>query len=69
LSSIQFLADVDNKMKIIDCWGVKEPDVPILMDLLASPRPADGQQRVMDFFFHTEQESVAPILLDAIKEV
>jgi hypothetical protein len=37
LSSIQFLADVDNKMKTLDCWGIVESDIPILMDLLASP--------------------------------
>jgi hypothetical protein len=68
LSSIQFLADVDNGMKIIDCWEVEESDIPILIKLLASPRP-DGQQRVMQFYFSLEQLPVAQKLLDAIKEV
>jgi hypothetical protein len=68
LSSLRFVADVDNKMNKMDCWGVVESDIPILMDLLASPRP-DGQQRVMEFYFQREQRSMAPILLDAIKEV
>jgi hypothetical protein len=66
LSSIQLLPDLDNKMKIIDCYGIQEWDIPILMGFLASPR-ADGQQRVMHmlFWFGTTAQK----LLDAIKEV
>jgi hypothetical protein len=66
LSSIEFLPDLDNKMKIINCWLLKEWDIPILMRCLASPR-ADGQQRVMHM--HFLPEPVAQKLLDALKEV
>jgi hypothetical protein len=69
LSSIQFLPGVDNKMKIIDCYEIKEWDIPILftiMQFLASPR-ADGQQRVMQM--HYLFKTTVQKLLDAIKEV
>jgi hypothetical protein len=66
LSNIQFLPNVDNKMKIIRCYGIEEPDIPMLMEFLASPR-ADGQQRVMQICFLFEP--AAQRLLDAIKEV
>jgi hypothetical protein len=68
LSTIEFLPDVDNKMKSIDCWGVEESDIQILMQFLASPR-SDGQQRAMCMFIRDDQLAVAQQLLDAIKEV
>jgi hypothetical protein len=46
LPIIQFQPDVDNKMKRINCYSIEEPDIPILMQFLASKR-ADGQQRVI----------------------
>jgi hypothetical protein len=55
LSNIQFLPDVDNKMKIIVGYGIEESDIPILMGFLASPR-ADGQQRVMKMYFGAPEE-------------
>jgi hypothetical protein len=67
LSNIQFLPDVDNKIKRIDCYGVKESDIPILMHFLASPR-ADGQQRVMQMHFRSGELPMAQFL-DAIIEV
>jgi hypothetical protein len=67
LSNIQFLPNVDNKMKSIHCYGIMEElDIPILMHFLASPR-ADGQQRVMNI--QLLFEPAVPKLLDAIKEV
>jgi hypothetical protein len=68
LSNIKFLPDMDNKIKRIDCYGVEELDIPILMPFLASPR-ADGQQRVMHMYIRNDQLPVVPKLLDAIKEV
>jgi hypothetical protein len=70
MSSIQFLPNVDNKMKIIDinCHGTEEPDIPILIQFLATPRP-DGQQRVIKMYFFIEQLPMAQKILDAIKEV
>jgi hypothetical protein len=68
LSNIQFLPDVDNKMKRIDCFGIGELDIPILMEFLASPR-ADGQQRVIHMHFLLGEVAMAKKLLDAIKEV
>jgi hypothetical protein len=69
LSNIQFLPDVDNKMKIINCYGIEESTIPILMHFLASPR-ADGQQRVMKMYFGAPEElPMAQKLLDAVKEV
>jgi hypothetical protein len=67
LSNIPFLPNVDNKIKRIDCFGIEESDIPILMAFLASPR-ADRQQRVMDMYIRYDQLSVVPKLLDAIKE-
>jgi hypothetical protein len=67
LSNIQFLPDVDNKMKKIRCYGIMESDIPILMQLLASPR-ADGQQRVMQMHFRSGDLPMAQKLLVAIKE-
>jgi hypothetical protein len=68
LSSIQFLPDLDNKMRRINCCGIVESDIviPILMQFLASPR-ADGQQRVMQIEFRLGP--VVQKLLNAIKEV
>jgi hypothetical protein len=68
LSNIQFLPDVDNKMKRIDYGRFEELDIPKLIGLLASPR-ADGQQRVIIIHILFVQLSVAQKLLDAIKEV
>jgi hypothetical protein len=66
LSNIQFLPDVDNKMKRIDCFGIEESNIPILIKFFASPR-ADGQQRVIhiDFLLGVARQK----FLDAIKEV
>jgi hypothetical protein len=73
MSNIQFLADVDNKMGRIqiDCYGMQstaDTDIPILMQLLASPR-ADGQQRVISMHFWLRQLTVAQKFLDEIKKV
>jgi hypothetical protein len=68
LSNIQFVPNADNKVDIIDCFGIEESDIPILMHFLASPR-ADGKQRVMKMHFWEGQLPVAQKLLDAIKEV
>jgi hypothetical protein len=65
LSSIQFLPDVDNKVKRIDGYLIEESNVPVLIQFLASPR-ADGQQRVMKMHLY---EPAAQKLLDAIKKV
>jgi hypothetical protein len=68
LSNIQFLPDVDNKLDRIDCCGIEESDIPILVEFLASPRP-DVQQRVMRIHFCDEQLPAAQTFLDAIKAV
>jgi hypothetical protein len=68
LSNIQFLPDVDNKMKNIHCIGLGESDIPILMQFLASAR-ADGKQRVMKILFGPRELAMAQNLLDALKEV
>jgi hypothetical protein len=46
LSNIQYLPDIHNKMLIIHLGFEQASDIPILMKMLASPRP-DGQQRVI----------------------
>jgi hypothetical protein len=66
-SNIQFLPNVDNKVERIDCWGVEEWEIPILIQFLASPR-ADGQQRVLLMEIQLRNEKVQK-LMDAIKEV
>jgi hypothetical protein len=68
LSNIQFLPNVDNKMKRIDCYEIEESDIPFLVEFLASPRD-DGQQRVMHVHFRSGELPAAQKLLDAIKEV
>jgi hypothetical protein len=68
LSNIQFLPDVDNKLKRIFCYGIEESDIPILMQFLASPR-ADLQQRVIKIYFRLRELPMAQKMLDAIKEV
>jgi hypothetical protein len=68
LSNIQFLQDVDNKMKIIYCSGIEESDIPIIMQFLPSPRP-DGKQRMLCLEFLDEQLPLTQKLVDAIKEV
>jgi hypothetical protein len=68
LSNLQFLADVDNNMKRIECYETEQSSIPILMQFLTSPRP-DGQQRVMRLFIPEEQLTTVLTLFDAIKKV
>jgi hypothetical protein len=46
MPDIQYLTDFDNKMPIIALYPRMGSDIPILMKMLASPRP-DGRQRVI----------------------
>jgi hypothetical protein len=66
LSNIQFLPEVDNQVKGIDCCGLEESDIPILMAFLASPR-SDGRQRVMIMYLSSRELPAAQKMLDAIK--
>jgi hypothetical protein len=50
VTNIKCLKDVEDKLRV-NCLSVdEESDIPILMELLASPRP-DGQQRVVFLYF------------------
>jgi hypothetical protein len=67
LPNIQYLPDIDNKMKYIDLYFEHEQasEIPILMKMLASPRP-DGQQRVIYIEY---AENLVLELIRTIKEV
>jgi hypothetical protein len=63
LSNIQYLPDIDNKLQKIYLYP-KVLDIPMLMKMLASPRP-DGQQRVI----YMQHKHFPRKMLKAIKEV
>jgi hypothetical protein len=65
--NIKCLQDVEDKMLPIYFLRIEEEsDIPILMELLASPRP-DGQQRVVCPYF--PKEDLQQKLVAAIKKV
>jgi hypothetical protein len=66
MASIPSLSNLDNKMQKIKFDIIHERDIPLLMNMLASPRP-DGQQRVICLAFQGNQ--FTQIMLDAIKKV
>jgi hypothetical protein len=65
---VQYLPDIDNKMQKVCLYINKETglalDIPMLMKMLASPRP-DGEQRVI--YFHREE--LTRKIMEAIKKV
>jgi hypothetical protein len=61
-SNIQYLADFDNKMTSISMCLKQASEIPILMKMLALPRP-DGQQRVIDI------SSEGVLILEFIKTI
>jgi hypothetical protein len=66
LASIPSLPDLDNKLQKIKIYKYHERDIPLLMQMLASPRP-DGQQRVICVPYLNNQ--LKGKILDAIKKV
>jgi hypothetical protein len=65
LTNVQYLPDIDNKMQKIGLYLSTVSDFPIIMKMLASPRP-DGQQRVI---YIPREVNLICILLNTIKEV
>jgi hypothetical protein len=75
IGNIQFLPDMDNKMHQLELTVDEDTDIdvgiPLLMKMLATPRP-DGQQRVIWLFFCDEVvfDNETPMkMLDTIKQV
>jgi hypothetical protein len=66
MANIESLSDLDNKMQKIKFDNIYESDIPLLIKMLASPRP-DGQQRVIRVPFQDNQSTQK--MLDAIKKV
>jgi hypothetical protein len=66
-STIKHLQDMDNKMQSIRFYLIKEEtDIPLLMNMLATPR-ADGQQHVV--ILERFQKSLAHKMVNAIMKV
>jgi hypothetical protein len=67
LANIPFLPDMDNqKSQLYFLYVDADTDIPLLMKMLATPRP-DGQQRVIKLFVKRRQFVMK--MLDAIKQV
>jgi hypothetical protein len=67
-STIKYLQDMDNKMKTIRFYLIKEDsDIPLLMNMLKTPR-ADGKQHVV-ILDHFREKFPPQKMLNAIKQV
>jgi hypothetical protein len=67
MGNIPFLPpDMENKTRQISSEVYADTDIPLLMEMLATPRP-DGQQRMIRLFF--EEYQLAMRMVDAIKQV
>jgi hypothetical protein len=68
MPNIQYLPHIDNKMQFIRLALEQESDIPILIKMLASPRP-DGRQRVIEMSFERECMACMPAIIRTVKEV
>jgi hypothetical protein len=66
LDNIPFMPDMDNKTRLIFLAVNADTDIPLLMKMLATPRP-DGQQKVIGLYIENDQMPMK--MVDAIKQV